>query len=77
MTTSASPNPFSGRGLWNKLRNGRLTTSFAVLAALSVGILAGAVLTGNVSGKEQQHIDSSDARPLTIPSPVTLSNGFS
>ncbi|HZL27303.1 MAG TPA: trypsin-like peptidase domain-containing protein [Acidobacteriaceae bacterium] len=77
MTTSASPNPFSGRGLWDKLRNGRLTTTFAVLAALSVGILAGAVLTGNVSGKEQQHIDSSDARPLTIPNPVTLSNGFS
>ena len=77
MTTSASPNPFSGRGLWDKLRNGRLTTTFAVLAALSIGILAGSVLTSNVSGKEQQNIDSSNARPLTIPDPVTLSNGFS
>ena len=77
MTTSASPNPVSGRGLWDKLRNGRFTTTFAVLAALSIGILAGSVVTSNVSGKEQQHIDSSNARPLTIPDPVTLSNGFS
>ncbi len=77
MTTSASPNPFSGRGLWDKLRNGRFTTTFAVLAALSIGILAGSVLTSSVSGKEQQHIDSSNARPLTIPDPVALSNGFS
>jgi len=77
MTTSASPNPFSGRGLLEKLRNGRFTTTFAVLAALSIGILAGSVLTNSVSGKEQQHIDSSNARPLTIPDPVTLSNGFS
>jgi len=75
MTTSASPNPVFG--LWDKLRNGRFTTTFAVLAALSIGILAGSVLTSNVSGKEQQHIDSSNAHPLTIPDPVTLSNGFS
>jgi serine protease Do len=77
MTTSASPNPFSGRGLLDKVRNGRLTTAFLVLSALSVGILAGSVITHGVSGKEAQHVDSSDARPLTIPSPVTLSNSFS
>nr|WP_179493305.1 trypsin-like peptidase domain-containing protein [Granulicella arctica] len=59
------------------IRNRRLTTSFAVLATLSVGILAGSVLTRTVSGKEVQAVDSSDARPITIPSPVTLSNGFS
>ncbi len=72
-----TPTPFSSRGLFDKLRNGRLTTAFAALLVLTVGILAGSVLTGAVSGKEAQHIDSTDARPLTIPNPVTLSNGFS
>jgi serine protease Do len=59
-----------------RLRGHRLTTTFVLLATLSVGILAGSVLTRGVSGKEQQ-VDSSDARPLSIPNPVTLSNGFS
>ena len=64
-------------GFIDRLRSGRLSATFALLAALSSGILLGSVLTGNVSGKEEQHIDSSNARPLTIPDPVTLSNGFS
>jgi serine protease Do len=68
--------PF-GRGLWERLRSGQLSTTFALLAVLSAGILLGSVVTGKVSGKEQQHIDTRDARPLVIPSPVTLSNGFS
>lgn len=57
----------------------RLTpaTTFTALGAMSVLILAGSLLTSKVSGKEGQKVDSSDARPLTIPSPVTLSNGFS
>ena len=59
------------------LRSRRLTTTFALLATLSVGILAGSVLTRSVSGKEIQAVDSSDARPITIPSPTVLSNGFS
>ncbi len=63
--------------LLDRVRSRRLTTTFALLATLSVGILAGSVLTRNVSGKEQQSINSSDARPLVIPSPTTLSNGFS
>ena len=60
----------------NRIRENRFTTTFALLAVLSVGILTGSVLTRSVSGKEQQ-VDSSDARPLTIPSPVTMSNEFS
>jgi serine protease Do len=64
-----------GQGLWNRIRKGRLTTTFTILAVLSAGILAGSMLTGNVSAK--QKVDSSDARPLVIPNPVTLSNGFS
>ena len=65
-----------GQGLWNKIRSGRLTTTFTLLATLSAGILAGSMLTGNVSAK-QQKVDSSDARQIVIPNPVTLSNGFS
>ena len=63
--------------LLDRIRNRRLATTFVLLATLSVGILAGSVLTRNVSGKEQAGVNSSDARPLIIPSPVTLSNGFS
>ena len=62
--------------LLDRLRSHRLTTTFTLLATLSLGILAGSLLTRNVSGKEQT-VDSSDARPLVIPSPTTLSNGFS
>jgi len=63
--------------LLERIRNRRLATTFTLLATLSVGILAGSVLTRNVSGKEQSGVDSSDAKPLVIPSPVALSNGFS
>ncbi len=52
-------------------------TTFTTLGALSALILAGSLLTSHVSGKEQQRVDSTDARPLMIPSPVNLSNGFS
>jgi serine protease Do len=63
--------------LFERIRSHRLTTTFVLLATLSVGILTGSVLTHGVSGKEQSKVDSSDARPLVIPSPVALSNGFS
>jgi serine protease Do len=63
--------------LLSRIRGHRLTTTFVLLATLSVGILAGSVLTRNVSGKEQIGVDSTDAKPLIIPSPVVLSNGFS
>jgi serine protease Do len=71
MPTQTSPT------LLDRIRGRRLTTTFTILATLSAGILIGSALTGNVSGKEQQAVDSSDARPLVIPSPTTLSNGFS
>src|ERR1700761_3921905 len=64
-------------GFIERLRSGRLSTTFALLAVLSAGILLGSVATGKVSGKESQRIDSTDARPLALPSPVVLSNGFS
>jgi serine protease Do len=63
--------------LLERIRSRRLTATFTLLATLSIGILAGSVLTHSVSGKEQASADSSDAKPLVIPSPVALSNGFS
>jgi serine protease Do len=69
MDTSNQPN------LFTRIRNHRLTATFALLATLSTGILAGSLLTGSVSGKEQT-VDSSDARPLQIPNPRDLSTGF-
>jgi len=66
----------SPRDLFAHLRNHRLSATFALLVTLSAGILAGSLLTRSVSGKEQT-VDSSDARPLTIPNPVNLSNDFS
>src|SRR5271168_191473 len=77
-TSTRKTNP--GKQLFARLAvsgSRRLTTTFVLLGTLSLGVLAGSVLTRNVSGKEQQVVDSSDARPLIIPSPATLSNGFS
>jgi serine protease Do len=62
--------------LWNKVRSGHMPTTFGLLAALTVGVVAGSTITGSVSA-HQQKVDSSDARPLTIPDPKTLGNGFS
>ena len=69
-----TPNP-NRQALLDRLRAHRLTTTFTLLATLSIGVVAGSLLTRNVSGKEQQ-VDSSDARSIVIPSPVNLSNGF-
>ena len=71
-----SPTTF-GPGLWKRIRRGRLTGTFTLLAVLSIGVLAGSLLTGKVSANSEGQVNSSDARPLTIPSPATLSNGFS
>ena len=60
-----------------RLNAHRLTSTFVLLGTLSAGIVAGSVLTHGVSGKESPQTDSSDARPIAIPSPTTLSNGFS
>ena len=74
-TPTPTPNQ-APRDFLNGLRNHRLAATFALLATLSIGIVAGSVLTRSVSGKEQT-VDSSDARPLTVPSPVVMSNEFS
>jgi len=63
-------------GWLDRMRSHRLTTTFALLATLSAGILVGSVITHGVSGKEQAP-DTSDAKPLVIPSASSLSSGFS
>lgn len=73
----ASQNMESTKQSGSAPRHHRLTTTFTLLATLTAGILAGSVMTRDVSGKELQKVDSTDARPITIPNPVTLSNGFS
>ncbi len=64
-------------GVFDRIRSNRLTSTFVLLGTLSAGILAGSVLTHGVSGKENQRPDTSDARPIVVPSPSSLSNGFS
>ena len=61
----------------SQIKRHRLASTFTLLATLTVGMVAGSVLTRDVGAAEQQNVNSSDARPLVIPSPVTLSNGFS
>ena len=63
--------------LLQRIRNHRLASTFTLLGTLTIGVLAGSVLTHDVGAKEQARIDTSDARPIVIPNPVTLSNGFS
>jgi serine protease Do len=57
------------------LKNRRWVYSFSIVATLALGILIGTVVSYGVKGKEGQK--SSDATPLTVPSPKQLSNAFS
>jgi serine protease Do len=63
------------RAIWVRLRTRRWVYSFSIVATLALGILIGTVVSYGVKGKEGQK--SSDATPLTIPSPKRLSNEFS
>src|SRR5580704_9696026 len=61
-------------GFWARLRANRPAYTLTILATLTVGILIGTVISKGVKGQEKK---SSDATPLTIPSPQKLSNQFS
>jgi serine protease Do len=61
--------------LLERLRVSRLASTFTILGTLSAGILIGSVAVHGVRGNETQ-TDSSDATPLKIPNPVTLSTTF-
>src|SRR6202522_3589169 len=58
-----------------RFRANRWAYTLTILATLTLGILIGTVVSYGVKGKEGQK--SSDATPLTVPSPKQLSNTFS
>jgi serine protease Do len=61
--------------MWVRIKAHRLAYTLTILATLSLGILIGTVVSYGVKGKEGQK--SSDATPLTLPSPSQMSNAFS
>jgi S1-C subfamily serine protease len=61
---------------WARIRAHRLASTLSILATLALGILIGTVISFGVKGQEK-NTKSSDATPLTVPSPQQLSNQFS
>jgi len=64
------------RAMWTRIKAHRWAYTLSILATLSVGILIGTVISYGVKGKEGGQ-KSSDATPLTLPSPTQMSNAFS
>ncbi len=62
-------------GFGQKLKKNRFASTLVILATLTLGILIGTVVSAGVKGKEKN--PSSDATPLSVPSPVKMSNQFS
>ncbi len=62
-------------GFRQQMKSNRFASTLVILATLSLGILIGTVVSAGVKGKEKS--SSSDATPLTLPSPQQLSNQFS
>src|SRR5271157_6397525 len=62
-------------GFGAKIRANRFASTLVILATLSLGILIGTVVSAGVKGKEKA--PSSDATPLSVPSPQQLSSQFS
>jgi serine protease Do len=58
-----------------RIKLNRLAPTFVVLSALSVGIIIGSVAVHGVKGNENQ-VNSSDATPLKIPTPVQMGTQF-
>ena len=63
------------KSLFERLRNRRLATSFALLAALSAAIVGGSFWAHGVRGQEQQN-SSSDASPLHVVNSPVPPNDF-
>ena len=63
-------------GFRERLKANRFSSTLVVLATLSLGILIGTVVSAGVKGKEKA-VSTSDATPLTVPSPQQLSSQFS
>src|SRR5208337_3792478 len=63
------------KSLFERLRSRRLASAFAVLATLSVAIVAGSFAVHGVRGQEQQN-DSADATPLKVVNSTVPPNDF-
>jgi serine protease Do len=61
--------------LWGRFKANRAAFAIVILLTLSIGILIGTVVSVGVKGQEKR--SSSDATPLSVPSPKQLSNQFS
>jgi serine protease Do len=61
--------------IWARMKTRGWVSTVGILATLAVGILIGTVVSYGVKGKEGQK--SSDATPLSVPSPQQMSNAFS
>jgi serine protease Do len=59
--------------LWGRFKANRSAFSLVILLTLALGILLGTIISGGVRGQERK---SSDAAPLSVPSPRLLSNQF-
>jgi serine protease Do len=64
-----------GSAFWARIRAHRLASTLMILATLAMGILIGTVVSFGVKGQESKK--STDATPLTVPTPQQLSNQFS
>ena len=60
---------------WAWLKANRPAYTLSILVTLTVGILIGTVISFGVKGQDKKI--ASDATPLSVPSPQTLSNQFS
>ena len=65
------------RTMWMRMKAHRWAYTLSILVTLSLGILIGTVVSFGVKGKEAQNNKSSDATPLSVPSPQQMSNAFS
>jgi len=63
------------RALWGRIKAHRWASTLTILATLATGILIGTVISSSVKGQEGRK--SSDAAPLSVPSPQQLSSQFS
>ena len=63
------------RSFFERLKERRLTSTFAILAALSAAILAGSYAAHGVHGQAKQS-ESSDATPLKVPATTIAPNAF-
>jgi serine protease Do len=61
---------------WMRVKANRMASTLTILVTLTLGILIGTVISYGVKGQESKK-QSSDATPLTVPSPQVLSNQFS